>query len=413
MVDRTRTYSPSDWTLWVYTADENVFRWDFSVWDGPDVWGTPTQLGSMQPLVSKIFEIDISEGSKLDNSVLGVINPGIMTVNGQLDQWDSSFVNELYNGKKIALTLKNEADHDTITTKDNFGRNTIYFLGVITNSSVEIDPISKIVSYTIEAQDYLGQSLNQLITNKRSIVDPKFAVFNDSIFTAQQLGQIPFDDINFYAYSSSGNTNEFAVDVIETLGEIAKDYLASEVAFLVTYYNHSLYDGNIIAQHVIDLAEINTLLPSRTITDENITSVVMGSDGQDRPTNFDLSNENSKVQYGSNIGNYLSNQITYSKTIDTTVSGLNYVVQKLKDFTPKIQPVQLELVSAITNQKIVFPYDGNVEDYVYPNTRIVISEELTYDSSILLNNYDFQVVGLRHQINTENWITTIDVWKGL
>ena len=407
MVTRSRTYKPTDWQLWVYTPVADVWRWDFSTWDGADVWGDVAETGSMQVLDTKITNITVTDGSVLESSVLGVVSGASMVLSGVLDSWNAGFITEMYNGKKVALTLKNEADYDTV----DFGRNTIYFVGRITSCITTLDPATNQVFYTITADDYFSQALSQLINYDRSIVDPKYASLQYAYDLANVDGNFP-SFLNLSLYTASDNTNQFATRIVDTLGVLLADYVASEVCVVLPTFEHNTIGGQVRWSRTVDVRPLFTPSGFRQITDAEIISIEMANDGGDRPTSFKLSNLTTTVEFGANQQGYLANQNTYTKTIDTTTAGLQYTINTLQTTTAKLSPIRIGIETAVLNHPIIYSYTGS-DSYIYPDNHHAIGDELTIDSDALDSAYDVFVTGITHTIDADNWVTTLELSKGL
>ena len=202
MATKSRTYLPTDWQVWVYTPVAGKFRLDFSTLGGADVLGGASDLGSIQVLNLNINSIQLDDGGQPNNGVFGIYNPGSMSLSAQLKTWDATLLKELYNGKEIYLTLKNEATYsDPI-----FGKNTVYFMGFISDLLIDVDPINSVTNLTISASDIGSAAVNTPIVVTRS--DTKGYAMQSAITTARDNGQIsPYINSTFFS-GSLGTTWE-------------------------------------------------------------------------------------------------------------------------------------------------------------------------------------------------------------
>lgn len=407
MTSRSRTYLPTDWQLWVYTPVADVWRWDFSTWDGGDVWGDVDETGSLQVLDTKIASIELTDGITPDNSYLGNISGSQVTITGTLDVWNAGFIEELYVGKKIALTLKNEADLESV----EFGSNTVYFVGRITSCFTTLNPQTNEVIYTITGEDYFAQALSQLMLYQRSIIDPKYVSLQFAIDEATTNGLFP-DFMEISLWTASSNTNETATAYTDTLGVFLNDYVASEVALVLPTFVNTTVGSEVIWKRIVDIRPLFEVASGHVLTDDDLINIQMGIDGGDRPTSFKLNNATATVEFGANQAGYLANQNTYTNTIDTTIAGLNHVISTLQTTTQKLSPITVELQAAQTYKPIIYTYTGS-DAYIYPDTHYAVGDEITIDSATLGTTYDAVVVAIKHTIDPDNWVTTIELSKGL
>jgi hypothetical protein len=404
---RSRTYLPTDWQLWVYTAPADIFRWDFSTWDGGDVWGDTDQAGSLQPLDTEIISIELIDGSRPDNSYLASVSGGVLTLSAKLPSWNANFITEMYTGKKIALTLKNEADY----TSPEFGQNTVYFVGRITSCITEIVPETQEVFYTITAEDYFSQALSQLIRYQRYTTVPKHISLSYAIDESVDNGLLP-EFLQISLWTASDNPNQTANSVTDTLGVLLNDYVASEVALVQPIYSNIIVGSNLTWQREVTIRPLFIVDAVETLTDENLISIEMGVDGGDRPTSFKLSNATTTVDFGANQAGFLANQNTYTNILDTDITGLNDVIEKLQQTTAKLSPITVQLQTAKTYNKINYSYTG-LNSYVYPDTHYAVGDEIFIESETLGETYPVVIVAIRHNIDADNWLTTLELSKGL
>jgi hypothetical protein len=407
----SRTYDPTDWQLWAYEPVPGKFRLDFSLLNGPDVLGAVNDVGTMAPLEIGISEIEIVEGATNTASVFAQVVGGSMTLVGQKNEWDADFFRELYDGKQVTLTIKNESLYDLPI----YGKNTPFFKGRIARTSVNIDPQSKITTFNIQADDLFSNALNVPVNVIRSSTAEKYATVQISIEEAQANNLLP-SELNF-SYAEGTTMNESDSDTTSNLGELLADYIEGELATvnIIGWGIVSIYSGVVVDnEYSISFAPayseaIVTAAGGQEI--KNITNLTVISDGEDRPTTFNISNSTNTVNYAESNASYLSNRIGYSAQLDLRLIDIQGLIDKLKNTTSKISPSVVEANVVRTGEQIQFFDNGNLQPYgllnLYPGNTAKIP------ASILGEDYIVQIKARRHFIDNTNWNVTYEVWKGL
>lgn len=412
MATRSRTYKPTDWQVWVYTPVSGKFRLDFSTLDGADVLGGSTDTGSIQVLPLRINSINLQDGGQPDQSVFSSFTPGTMDLSAQLLSWDANTVKELYNGKQIFLTLKNEATNSHPT----FGKNTVFFIGQISDLQINVDLINAVTNLNITATDLFSGIANVPFAIAKSTVTGKAAQLSSAFNAAKDAGQIsPY--FGFSMFGLLGAVYESNVNETKSFGEWIQDYLASEVAiYFPTYfqnYGSGIWDvGLSLTAYTITA---NTKA-GEVIPESLIGSMMVGQDGANVPTAFDLSNSSGIYSYGSTTANTLSNPQIYSATLDVPLSFMPTIANKIREYTQNIQPLEITVRTAQTNQTITFDNAryGAGGDYFFPKYYWRNGQEVkTAPTYLGGTTFYHQIVGTSHSIDVDGWTTTYQLWKGL
>ena len=412
MAIRTRTYLPTDWQVWVYTPVAGKFRLDFSALDGADVLGGSTDTGSIQALALRINSIQIDDGQRPDQGVFSSFVPGSMSLSAQLLSWDAITVKELYNGKQIFLTLKNEA----INSHPIFGKNTVFFIGQIDGLDINVDPINHVTNLNITATDVLGSIVNQPMTmlkdNSTSKRIQLITALNNMIANGfvNDYGRLEFD-------GGLASSYELNVTQTRTIGEWITDFISSEVALVTPYVLQQYSGGSWVLRKALNMKTIAALAKTGELIPESlISSIAIGQDGANAPTAFALSNTTSNFSFGVTTANTVSNPNVYTTALDVTTANLKTVADKITEFSQAIQPTQVTVRTAQSFQTITFdntrPIVGS-NDYTYPKYFWINGQEVKTMPTYTGGTYYHMVVGINHSIDVNGWTTTYQLWKGL
>lgn len=412
MASKSRTYLPTDWQVWVYTPVAGKFRLDFSALDGTDVLGGVSDTGSLQVFPLKITSINLQDGGQPDQSVFSSFAPGTMELSAQLFGWDATTVKELYNGKQIFLTLKNEATN----SHPIFGKNTVFFIGQINELSINIDPISNITNLTIMANDAIGAAMNYPVSITKSSSTGKGTQITTALNDAKSAGQIS-SWLSFNLYGFLGATYEIASTKVDSISVWIQDYLTSEVAIYYPGYftNYTLGNWDVNLGLTAYTISENTKT-GETIPESIISQIHVAQDGANVPNAFDLSNSSVTYSYGTTTANTLSNPAVYSATLDVPNAFLQTIANKISQYTQKIQPTEIIVQTARTNQTITFDNARSLfgTDYFFPKYYWRNGQEVKTTPTYLGGaTYYHQIVGTSHSIDVDGWTTTYQLWKGL
>lgn len=412
MATKSRTYLPTDWTLWAYKPVSGKFRLDFSAPDGADVLGGATDLGSVQVLPLRIGTIQLDDGQQPDQSVFSQFTPGTMALSAQLLSWDATTVKELYNGKQVFLTLKNEATNSHPT----FGKNTVFFIGQIDSLNIQVDPINSITNLTITATDVSAASVNFPVAIAKSTTTGKAAQITSAFNAARDAGQIS-SYLSFSLYGTLGAVYETNVTETKSLGDWIQDYLFSEVATFFpgyfTNYGAGVWDVNrgLTAYTITANSTVCETIPYSMISNMAVTQ-----DGANVPTAFNMTNSTATYSYGSITASTLSNPTIYSGQLDVPTSFLPTIANKILQYTQNIQPTEITVRTAQAFQTITFDNSRTLfgTDYFFPKYYWRNGQEVkTIPTYLGGNTYYHQVVGTSHTITPDDWQTTYQLWKGL
>jgi len=408
MATTSRTYLPTDWQVWTYKPVAGKFRLDFSALNGADVLGAVGDVGSIQTLDIDITGIQISDGGQPNNGVFGIYNPGTMSLSSQFQTWDAALVKELYNGKEIYITLKNEATY----TDPIFGKNTVYFIGFIDSLTITVDPINLITNLTITATDVAGAAMNFPIIVTRT--DSKATAMQNAIANARNAGQISsFINSTFFLGSLATSWEPIAGQPTSklTIGEGIDEYIAAEVATLATRYFQD-NTGTIYLYFEGETIAANSKT-GRLIPDSIITNMVIGQDGANVPTAYNLSNSVGNYQYGGFADSQLSNPTIYTSQLDVPTASLKTIADQTALYQPAIQPTEVTIKSARSFQTITFDNTLYGSDYFYPSRHYWSGEEVKTTPAFTGGTFYHTILGTSHTITPDDWQTTYQLWKGL
>jgi hypothetical protein len=412
MATTSRTYLPSDWQVWTYTPVSGKFRLDFSTLGGSDVLGGVSDTGSIQAMDLSINSIQLQDGQRPQQSVFSSFEAGTLAFSAQLLTYDATLVRELYNGKLIFLTLKNQA----VNVHPTFGNNTVFFIGQIDSLDIQIDPVNRITNLTVTAVDVASAAMNFPITITTNV--SKAYNVSNSIAQAVAAGQMSQYIDATALLGVLGATFENIATVTKTMGEWMEDYIAGEVAVLYPQWTF-VYDGlNWQVKRRLFGTTIAATSTSGTeaFLDSQTTGLVVSQDGGNVPTAFDLSNSTGNYNFGTTTANTLSNPAIYSAGIDVPTSFLPTIANKILEYTQKIQPTEITIKTATTYQPIVFDNarSGFGNDYYWPKTLYQVGQETrSYPAYLGGGTFYHRIVGISHIITPDDWQTTYQLWKGL
>jgi hypothetical protein len=410
MATTSRTYLASDWQVWTYEPVAGKFRLNFSALNGSAVLGAVGDTGGMAVLDMDISYIGLQDGERPSQSVFGIVSPGTATITASITGWDKALVQELYPGKSLAITLKNQAAIDI----DVYGRNSVYFLGVISGSTFTVDPLNSVTTFNIEGLDIIGTALNQSFEVNRSTSTSKAASINAGFYANENLfdSHLSFDPTGDFYVTFESATNE-----TRSFGAWLEDYVQSQVAIPATYYEYAL--GNL--ERTIQLNPLHVQPTSgATITGDVITNLSMQTDGSDVPTSFNLSNSTLSYSFGTSEANILSLPTQYTATLDVFGAGqLSQISDRIRTYIPALSPTEITVTTATTYQPITFDNAqvGNGGQYYYPTNFWRNGTDVNVYLSFLATggvtpNYYTKIVGQSHEITPDLWQTTYQLLKG-
>ena len=404
MATKSRTYLPTDWQLWAYTPVSGKFRLDFSALNGADVLGGAADTGSVQAFPLRIGSIQLDDGQRPDQSVFSQFSPGTMSLSAQLLSWSDTTVKELYNGKQVFLTLKNEATNSEST----FGKNTIFFMGVIDSLDIQVDPINSITNLTITATDISSTVMNLPLTFAKTNIGKDIDIAQ--AFTDAKTANL-INPYLFLTLAGMTSTYENTGSIVASFGEIMQDFLASDVAIYTPYYLQS-YSGTYDLRRQMTASTVATTSTSGELIPESLTSnISITQDGGNVPQSFDLSNSTGNYKSGTSWANASSNPVVYTSTIDVPTSFLPTIASKILQYTQKIQTTEITVRSAQSFQPIVF--DNNEGDYIWPVYFWRNGQAVKTTPTYTGGTYYHLVVGTSHSITPDDWQTTYQLLKGL
>jgi hypothetical protein len=410
MASTSRTYLASDWQVWTYEPVAGKFRLNFSALNGSAVLGAVGDTGGMAVLDMDIAGITLQDGERPNQSVFGIVSPGTATITATATGWNKNLIQELYPGKSLAITLKNQAGIDI----DVFGRNSVYFLGVISASTFTVDPINLVTTFNIEGLDILGMALNQSIAVGKSTTATKSSSLNAALTANSNL----FDSHLSIATLGDLTVNyEVTETVTQSLGFWLDDWIQTLLGIPATYYAYQLSE----LKRVVDLNALHTQPTSgATITGDVITQLSMETDGADVPTSFNLSNSTITYNSGNIANNIFGLPVDYTATLDVNgVGQLSQIADRIKTYTQALSPTEITVTTATTYQPITFDNTQAQSggQYYYPNNWWANGTDVNVYLDFLATggvtpNYYTKIVAQSHEITPDYWQTTYQLLKG-
>lgn len=410
MATSTRTYLTTDWNLWVYTPVAGKFRLNFSLLNGTDVLSSTDGTMAISP--AEITAITIDDGAELSSGSIGTFNVPTALIGIQMIDFNRSMLAEYYPGKRIAITLKNQANAAGSNT--TYGYNSVIFNGTITDTQLDLDPITNIAQLSLTATDYLSSILNSQITLVKNTTTDKGQLLGDKL---NELDASFSTEIPSYSFLLSGSDTHYgAVETVtDTVGNFLDDFYISEVSF-PTYY--LLEQAGPSSANASTTVSFGVGSPNQTVLGSQITNIQIGTNAATVPTNFELSATNgATLNINSNVSSNAYNTINYSTTVDVlNTTELLGIYTKMTDIEPEIFPSTIEVVLARNFQPVTYTnfqplYTGSKwypDGYQFTGFRIVAD----------LSQWGFSsteamiVTGKSIQVTTEDFRIIYTVTKG-
>lgn len=411
MATSTRTYLTSDWNLWVYTPVPGTFRLDFSLLNGSDVLSSTN--GTMAISDAEITSISISDGGELSSGSLSTFNPPMATVGIQLINFTKSMLAEYYPGKRVAVTLKNQAN--AAGSNSTYGFNSVIFNGTITDAQLDLDPITNIAQLTLTATDYISAILNTQITLIKNTVTDKGTLLTDKIneMLSTFSAEIPDYSVALTALDTHYGA---AVTQIDTVGTFLDDLYISEVGYPIYWTVENSGPAAADAINVISIG-VNAF-PSQFLYNSQITNIEIANSAASVPTNFELSATNGAIlNINSTASSNPYNTINYSTQVDVlNATELLGMYNKFIAVEPTLFPTTVEVVIARNYQPITFSnlqplYTGSKwypDGFQFTGSRVVA--DLSNWGFSTLESMD--VTGRMIEVTTEDFKITYTVTKG-
>jgi hypothetical protein len=412
MPSTTRTYLTTDWNLWVYTPVAGKFRLDFSLLNGPYVLSSTN--GTMAISDAEITSISINDGGELSLGSLASFNVPMATIGIKLVNFTKSMLAEYYPGKRIALTLKNEAS--ATSSNITYGYNSVIFNGTITDAQLDLDPITNIAQLSLTATDYLSAILNSQITVIKNTSTDKGTLLYEKIYSlvTSFSAEIPYYE--FGNLQLSDTHYGAAVTQTDTVGTFLDEFYTSEVKF-PTYW--LVEEAGAAAANAISYVSLYTnSWANQTVTPSKIGNIEIGNSASTVPTNFKLSATNgATLNINSSVSSNPYNTINYSAQVDVLNSSeLLGMYNKMIAVEPVVFPSTVEVIIARNYQPITFTnlqgiYSGSKW---YPNGFQFTGSSIVAD----LSQWGFSsteamiVTGKSIEVTTEDFRIIYTVTKG-
>jgi hypothetical protein len=417
MATRTRTYKTTDWSVWTFVPEADSFVLDFSQLDGTDVLGLTS--GSMQQLDIPISAISLSEGGQPGNSILPTVQPQSLDVSLSIKDFTRSDTQKFYVGKPIWLTLTNAQTIGATT----YGFETPWFVGVIRDFQVTLDPSSDFADINIQATSNATDWLNYQLSLTKNTTDGKDVVFNYAMAADPDAPLLSWGygppDYPESPYNYANTATE-----IKTMGEWIDDAINSDQPI---YRDQFFIATSASPGYVTYLPEFKgkcyTQDFSLTFDSSTINSIEYGWDSNDAPTavSLTLANDSEIVYNTQKPAQDSLGSVNFSTSIDVkNLTQLSLIGQKLIGQNKSYAVVSFTDVLAQDNLDLVYrdirDFGGAGTDYaawLYPYQLANIGEVITID----LPDYGFEpqqsvVVGRTIEVTYTNVLVTYQLWKG-
>jgi len=409
MANKTRTYKPTDWSLWVDSPDDGTFVLDVSLLDGPDVLGTTA--GSMRKIDAEISQITLREGGDSSYDIIYSPTPPSLTATLSVKNFVVQDIRNYFIGKTIWLTLKNEQTYaDPV-----YGTNTPYFFGIIRDFQVTVTPGSDFSVIELSASSKITDWLNTMVTVNKTLGLNKATLIDTA---SNALGM----DIKLIDAYSFGLTEAET----KTLGDWSYDVLLDGAGQTLptTYYNPNPtvnganYDFNWQERYLFVPFPSN--LPPGFPTDK-ITSIEFGWHNNSSPTSVKLTDtyDDSIVVSVSESLSTTQKQIGLESIVDVNGStNMTTMANVLVSYDKRYLPISLTTINVESNQNITFE-DKIISTWHYWTNPIASQNSYSIAQRIELSLPEFGVgtiypviTGRTIEIDTERWTTTYDLWIG-
>lgn len=420
MADRTRTYLPTDWSIWVNQPEAGSFIWDFSEWDSGDVWGTTGNTFSAVDL--QIENITFTEGSTISQGVFSQATPNTLNVSFNTKNFNTNLAAKFLNGSNIELRLKNENTEPQL-------EQTVFFMGYIEDVTCDVQPGSDFASISVSATSVTSKALNRLVSITKNTTTEKGELLQTAL---SPYGLVVLTDENHFANSA---TEE------KTIGEWLQDALISSLynpaqtgyfsgifkELMTNGISETFSGGVYVINHSygsnFDIVQAyNPQVVKGTFDDESISNVTVGWQGEGSPTGVNLTlASDSGVTYKKNADdNGEPGMFTYSGSVDVkNLTELTRVGNALLGMSRKFAPMQISSVRARTYDEITFrQIDFTIHDEIeYPTwfrvkNDIIIGQQIGVELLDYGINDTLLVTGKTHEITPDSWTITYDLWKG-
>lgn len=419
MPTTTRTYLPTDWKVWLYEPVDGKFRLDFSLLDGADVLGGPSDTGGFGVQDFDITSIVMQEGTQFSQgTVFGQVDSSV-EVSIQLDTINAATLSDFYSGRALAITLNNESG---LNTTDFGSQVTPYFIGSIDSFSVTSSPFEIQHTLVLTGFSWVNQILNTQIAVTKATTST-LTTIQDTISDLRSAGKFPSDTTvnlaNDRHFSSNGTQTASIGEWSQLLIDSTPGYPIAQILI-----SDNLFGASYVRK-LFQSTGLNSIGASGfkiQIPDAAIFNVELQIIGNDVINAVNLTSENGA---GYTVGSAGSAVINNYSILETQIDVLNST--ELKDiadihqtFVPRFAVASVDVIQANTYQPITFFYDSSWsapdKKYFYP----IYSAKLGNIIQPALTDFGFTgyqnaayVIGLTHEITKDSWKTNYQLWKGL
>jgi hypothetical protein len=388
----TRTYLPTDWSVWIYKPVAGKFILDISQLNDATAPLSSTN-GVLEVADLQIASMIISQGSEVSNGFLTELNPGTLELTVLIENFQKEMSNQFLIGTRIGITCKNY----------NSSADSIYFKGFISSFSVSLNPQSNIATVSISALSILANTVNLQMNISKVAGADVFTSIQDAI-PAATGGQLSIDSYT----PITGATWPATKNEVKTIGEWLSDLGATQLFRPQINFGGSVNNN----YHSIYYYSPNDdeWAPVFDFDESNITEMNLDWSGAGSPTGISFTNfydSNITYSYGLGVLDSSGGAFNYSATLDVNGSSqMASIGQKILSLNKTYQPVTITTITARTYGQIDF---GVATSYPIP----AIAEKVRMNiSANNVNNAESFITGRTIEVTPDNWTTTYNLWKG-
>lgn len=400
----SRTYKPSDWSIWTYNPVANKFTLDFSQLDDATKPLSATD-GTITKMDARISDLSINDGSSVDGSIFAQSTPSTATVSIEVKDFTKSQANNFLAGTDIWITVKNAESVDNIW--NNLGKNTPLFMGRIESFSVDVQPGTNISAISISANSYSFDDYNTLLAINTS------AGLDKNVAISTAASNIGIWSSLLYADGMYPRGN-----VVKTYGEWIAEMFATEIRIPADYTDQRVITGPSATRSITyspGIRDVIATTASSSFDDSEIVAATIDWSNSVAPTSVTLTNEgNSSLIW--QIGSQYPGGSTYSANVDvvdTTI--MNAKAVRMINYKKNFVPTKITVLLANSNQSLnwVDTTDKTFSTWLYPEKLRRIGEKVT----VTLADQGFTaetvfITGRSIAVNYDSWTVTYDLWKG-
>lgn len=414
MANRIKTYQTTDWKIWTFQPTAGDFVLGESRLGGTDVLGATS--GSMQILDAEITSLTIQDGGQLSDGIFVRPVPSTLDVTIQVKYFKMKESWKFSYGSPIWVTVANAETYDA----QIYGKNTPMFFGKIVSFDALVQPGADFSTINITAISNSSTDLNTPLTITKNTSTDKSTKISSAATSSGIFNYIPLSGYNFANTSTETKTygewlddlitcNQFSVgdqNLFWTYtGSPSSPVLEYEQAIFIK--NSYVYQGSGVIYYSEDVADIQ-----------------FNWSGEGSPTSVALTNySDPNVEYFAQKSTN-SSLANFTGTVDVlNTTQMQSIAKDILSMSQKFTTTQFTTVTATNNQDIEFSELVGSPGwffYLYPakyrnlgdTVRVYLPELGMNDADFDVYNNSSIVIGRTINVNTEQWTTTYELWKG-